>query len=539
MARILICHVPKDGSTARELGGALMGRGHFVSFDGEPDAPRADRLARLRQFEAVVVVWTEASYQSSGLTQIARETLPLNLLVPVRSETLEIARLPLAYRKLNMFAPRDFDGLARLIARLSTAATSLKEMAEQASKFEAEPRRELPPIVPKPARKLEPPPLPGATLLAPVHTTATAYAPLPPPIISAAHAQRTARKPVHFDLPDVSDADDMGEEQPAFAAPQAQPANPATRALPANQAPAQSAYSNQTAQPAYTTRPSAQPAYPNKPAPQPAFVATREPANQAKRAEPANSTTRAEPTIPTTRAEPAVSRQAQPASFARQAQPATVAMPHPPIPPQFAPAAPAPAPTSQMQQLRAASPPRMENAERPVPPAPSFQPEPPSPYSAITNAQDLSAAVEAGLLLHYIPEMMWLGEPGMVEVRLDRNVLDEYFGRTDPASGASVIETLSLSLYGTSDAFEIERLSERTQFVGGNSVVPEGLDRWAWQVTPRTPGTQDLVVRVSALLLDRHGVPAPVALPDRRFRVDVDVREGGRVMSSLSGWLRR
>jgi hypothetical protein len=194
-----------------------------------------------------------------------------------------------------------------------------------------------------------------------------------------------------------------------------------------------------------------------------------------------------------------------------------------------------------MQQLRAAQPPpKMENAERQVaPPAPSYQPDPPSPYSAITNAQDLSAAVEDGLLLHYIPEMMWLGEPGMVEVRLDRNVLDEYFGRTDPASGASVIETLSLSLYGTSDAFEIERLSERTQFVGGNSVVPEGLDRWAWQVTPRTPGTQDLVVRVSALLLDRHGVPAPVALPDRRFRVDVDVREGGRVMSSLSGWLRR
>ncbi len=133
---------------------------------------------------------------------------------------------------------------------------------------------------------------------------------------------------------------------------------------------------------------------------------------------------------------------------------------------------------------------------------------------------------------------MWLGEPGTVEVRLDRNVLDEYFGRTDPATGASVIETLSLSLYGTSDAFEIERLSERTQFVGGNSVVPEGLDRWAWHVTPRDLGTQDLVVRVSALLLDRHGVPAPVALPDRRFRVDVDAREGGRVMSSLSGWLR-
>ncbi len=526
MARILICHVPKDGSTARELGGALMGRGHFVSFDGEPDSPRADRFARLRQFEAVVVVWTEASYQSAGLTQIARETLPLNLLIPVRSETLEIGRLPLAYRKLNMFAPRDFDGLARLIARLSTAATSLKEMAEHAAKFEPEPRRELPPIVPKPARKLEPPPLPEEPVLAPVHATATAYAPLPPPIISAAHAQHTVRKPVHFDLPDVSDADDMVEEQPVLL-PGAQPPGRSRHIQPRRR-------SRHTPVPraAGICRNAGGARKPNKRA-EPAKLrrrARRQPGKFAKWAQPAISR-QAQPAISTT--------QAQPASFAKQAQPAAVAMSPPQIPPQFAPAAPAPAPTSQMQQLRAASPPKMENAERPAPQPPSFQPEPPSPYSAITNAQDLSAAVEDGLLLHYIPEMMWLGEPGMVEVRLDRNVLDEYFGRTDPASGASVIETLSLSLYGTSDAFEIERLSERTQFVGGNSVVPEGLDRWAWQVTPRTPGTQDLVVRVSALLLDRHGVPAPVALPDRRFRVDVDVREGGRVMSSLSGWLRR
>ena len=93
MARILICHVPKDGSVARDMGAALMGRGHFVSFDGEPDTQRADRSARLRQFETVIVLWTEASSQSAGLDAIAREMLPLNLLVPVRSETLNIARL--------------------------------------------------------------------------------------------------------------------------------------------------------------------------------------------------------------------------------------------------------------------------------------------------------------------------------------------------------------------------------------------------------------------------------------------------------------
>jgi hypothetical protein len=217
-------------------------------------------------------------------------------------------------------------------------------------------------------------------------------------------------------------------------------------------------------------------------------------------------------------------------------------MSHPLVPPHLAPHVPAAAPPSEMQRLRAASPPNAHKVEHHAPPAPP-QPTPeapqPNPYSAIANAQDLSDAVEAGLLLHYIPEMMWLGEAGTVEVRLDRNVLEQYFGSADPSAGASAVERLSLSLYGTADAFEIERLSERTQFVGGTGIVGEGSDRWEWQVTPRKPGTQDLVVRVSALLLDRHGVPAPVALPDRRFRVDVEIRNGARVMSSLAGWRRR
>src|SRR5690554_5851002 len=121
MAKILICHVPKDGSLARELGGALMGHGHAISFDGEPDAPRADRSIRLRYFEAVIVIWTETSCQSAGLAAIAREMMPLNLLVPVRADDLPVARLPLMFRKLHMFAPRDADGISRLIARLTTA----------------------------------------------------------------------------------------------------------------------------------------------------------------------------------------------------------------------------------------------------------------------------------------------------------------------------------------------------------------------------------------------------------------------------------
>ncbi|MFP5366856.1 MAG: hypothetical protein ACLGIS_08385, partial [Actinomycetes bacterium] len=40
--------------------------------------------------------------------------------------------------------------------------------------------------------------------------------------------------------------------------------------------------------------------------------------------------------------------------------------------------------------------------------------------------------------------------------------------------------------------------------------------------------------RVSALLRDRHGVPAPVAIPDRRFTVDIQVPEDESVVSALA-----
>lgn len=450
MARILICHVPKDGSVARDLGSALMARGHFVSFDGEPDAPRADRASRLRQFEAVVVVWTEASHQSAGLSYIAREALPLNLLIPVRSDKLDLGRLPLVFRKLNMFSPRDFDGLARLIARLSTAASQLKAMAEQAAKFDTEPRREPPPVVPRPPNKtIAPPPTAPPLPVPPPAMRAQPAAARPSPfaeaVISAAHAQYTARTPAHLGLPDVTDPADM-EPGPTLSVPHP--------LVPPPLAP-------RVAMPPKAVNGHASNGH--------NALNGHKPANGHKRFEPA----------------PAV-------------------------------------------EMRPAPPP-------PLPPPP----EQTSPYSAIADAQDLSQAIEAGLLLHYIPETMWLGEAGTVEVRLNRDVLYRFFGADMRDAGGSVIETLSLSLYGSGEAFEIERLSERTQPISRRSSAGENADRWTWLVTPHSAGTQDLVVRLSALMLDRHGVPAPVALPDRRFRVEVEARGDARVMSSLPGWIRR
>lgn len=394
MARILICHVPKDGNLARDLGAALMGRGHFVSFDGEPDTPRSDRSSRLRQFEAVIVLWTETSAQTTGLSEIARETLPLNLLVPVRAETLATTKLPLAFRKLAMLAPRDVDGVARVIARMSTAASSLREMSER----EAARRTagELPP------ERSEPPPLPQKR--APVQspaaakTRSSAFAVSPPPV--AEDAQSVRVRPLS-DLPEV-------EADAAFLA--------MGRQIRTAGVPPQAA--------------------------------------------------------------------AQPQAVERRPEVAAV-----------------------------------------------------RPATQVISAEDLARAVDAGLLAHRVPDVLWLGAPATVEVAVSRQLL------AGLAQQGHNIETLSVSLYGNAEAFEIERQSERTQFVSAKQALaahdPATFGRWAWLVTPHAAGQQDLVIRVSALLRDRHGVPAPVAIPDRRFSVDIQVPEDESIVSALAGWYRR
>lgn len=444
MARILLCHVPKDGSLARDLGAALMGRGHYVSFEGEPDAPRPERSSRLRQFEAVVVIWTEGSAQNQGLTSIAGETLPLNVLVPVKADTLDKTRLPLMYRKLNMFSPRDVDGIARLIARLSTAASSLRDMAER----EALRRAAGAPAPGQEARAVRPLPAPRAR--APER-------PAPATLSASAPAGRDPSRP-------VLEAGEVVHARPLTGLPEV--AADVTLVL--------------------------RPEPPPLPPPE----------------------------------EPALSR---PADGIRVADPA--------------PSRPAEAPSRQEDMVRNVEAARSTDWERP--------PQRPRQGRAtvpVVTADDLARAVDAGLIVYHIPEAMWLGAPTTVELTLGRDILAgliqaEVGHGDDVLDDRHSMETLSVSLYGSTDAFEIERQSERTQFVTMRQALaghdPATFGRWVWLVTPRAAGAQDLIVRISALLRDSHGVPAPVALPDRRFEVDIQVPEGESLISALAGWYRR
>lgn len=415
MARILLCHVPKDGHIARDLGAALMGRGHFVSFDGEPDTPRPDRFTRLRQFEAVIVLWTEVSGQSAGLAAIARETLPLNVLVPVRDESVAAGRLPLAFRKLNMPAPRDYDGIARIVARMSAAAASLREMAE----------REM-------ARR-------AGVLPAPPEETGKAASnftrPLPPRRLQA--PRKAAEEP-----------------------------------------------------------------------PRPAVATVTATATLQPVAEP-GSGVRVRPLLDL----PEVGTPPEP-------EPERAAIPD---------ATPHPAPH-----------PEREDAVKAVVPSAST----PAPVARLITAEDLAQAVEAGLLLHHIPAAMWLGAPTTVEIALSRDLLAELFPPREGGGGsAQSLETLSVSLYGVPEAFEVERQSERTQFVAAKHALasrdPATFGRWVWLVTPTAAGPHDLVVRISALLRDAKGVPAPVALPDRRLSIEIQVPEEESFLAApAAGWNR-
>jgi hypothetical protein len=452
-----------------------MGRGHFVSFDGEPEAHRPGRLSRMRQFEAVIVVWTEHSVQNAGLNDIARAVLPLNLLVPVRADDLETARIPLAFRKLNMFFPRDTDGISRLVARLSSAASSLREIAEREAVRRMAAANHNPPRgiddTKKPLRKpapappqqqhrsQQPPPQYSPSQHShspPTHSSATRGVLPPDRNASSSSRPAVAPKPV------------------AYSWPVAKMASAAQRA------------------------PAARSARPREPEPVRGPVA----APSAVRVRPLMN-------LPEVDAGP---------EFA--------------VPPPFAtPPAPAASKPDRAPPQKVAT----ADSSRRVEQSKFSRPH-------VLTAEDISRAVEAGLVHHHIPETMWLGRPTTVEVTLGREILARLTQLEGGGNKGQCLETLSVSLYGSSEAFEIERQSERTQFVTARTAQaardPATIGRWAWLVTPFTVGPQPLVVRISALLRDRRGVPAPVAIPDRLFDVEIQFSDGEARGAGRAVWYR-
>ena len=145
-------------------------------------------------------------------------------------------------------------------------------------------------------------------------------------------------------------------------------------------------------------------------------------------------------------------------------------------------------------------------------------------------------AVEAGRLVHKIPEKMWVGVEETVEIRLGRrDAQDLATGLAGRGALISeeipVVETMSISVYSSPGAFTIERQSETTQLVIGDAVKGTAFEngdfgRWTWSVTPKKTGGHQLFVKVSAGLKDSRGLPTTCRLPDRVFKVSVSVDTG-------------
>lgn len=161
----------------------------------------------------------------------------------------------------------------------------------------------------------------------------------------------------------------------------------------------------------------------------------------------------------------------------------------------------------------------------------------------LASPQENALAIEAGQLVHKIPDKMWLGQPDLVEVRLGREAT------ADLASGLlgrgalttqnlSIVETMAVSLYSESGAFEIESQTEAVQLIISDHLnhtpfKQAEYGRWLWLVTPRKTGAHQLFVRVSASIKDSRGLPTSITLPDREFKVSVSVHAGRATLQVL------
>lgn len=596
MARILICHVPKDAATARELGGSLMGRGHSVSFDGEPDLPRADRSARLRQFEGAIVIWSEPSLASKGFLAIATEALALNMLISVRQDGVVADRLPLAFRKLNSFPINDVDGMARLVSRFSSAATSLKQMQVKEEERREAQKKGLPTDLEiaqqlekerKERERLE------AQLLA----------------ARKRERERKEKERLEAELAEVERKERERREEEEY---QAQLAEMQRRERERQEQERIEALRREEerleelrlererqerefeAQLAEAKRKERLRMEQEQFEAQLAEVQRQERERherERREAELAEAQRRERERLDEERVEnlrleverrererrerewveaqlAEVQRkererqererlEAQLAELQRrEARPspmATVAVDWQPVAAATAETATwAPAGARAASSWGGVEAGNGRGTEYAPPPIP-FPVNGGSASRALTQLlaqpQERYRSEETVLFMHEVPERMWVGEPVMVRVCLGRGTISG-FSRVFASragldlEGDPVAETVSMSLYGRGDVFEIERQSERLQLLPATHLLDSPLEladygRWVWHVTPLLDGEHELFLRVSALFRDRRGVPTPVALPDQKVDVAIAVPATGSIIQSLAGWLRR
>jgi hypothetical protein len=144
--------------------------------------------------------------------------------------------------------------------------------------------------------------------------------------------------------------------------------------------------------------------------------------------------------------------------------------------------------------------------------------------------------VYAGRLVERIPREMCVDVQEQIEVRVGPYDAPQL---THGLIGVGelqdyvlpIVETMALALYCPFGDFEIEPMSESEQLVikdvvRGSALYARDYGRWRWRVTPRRTGPSRIALRVTARVLDSHGLPAPHTLvPDKTFRIDVRINK--------------
>jgi len=177
--------------------------------------------------------------------------------------------------------------------------------------------------------------------------------------------------------------------------------------------------------------------------------------------------------------------------------------------------------------------------------SPAMPPAMPSP--SVAPLQPIE--VVQGLLVHKIPTEMKTETTEHVEVRVGgkdvEGLLKDLAGRGELKQyNLPIVETMTVTLDGPAGAFDIVPRSQVTQFVRPNTSILEAFGAnpfasWEWDVTPRTAGSQQLRVRVSATVHDSRNAATSIALPDRVFPIDVRVdygRSAGRFLTRALLW---
>lgn len=164
------------------------------------------------------------------------------------------------------------------------------------------------------------------------------------------------------------------------------------------------------------------------------------------------------------------------------------------------------------------------------------------PQTAEPRRRMQSAAVQAGQLVHNIPDKMRVEIPLVVEARIARAEVKAIADGLQGPGGIRrheilVSKAMTVRLRAPDGGFTVETSSPETQWIDNVlGVMADDYASWRWTVTPRERGKRRLQLIISARTTGADGVMAETALPDQIVDVKVSINYA-RSASRWAGWI--